>query len=189
MSKTAVYYHTDANGSLLYVGCAACPAQRFMGHRSIRSWATDVANIRIKWFATREEALAFESAEIMRLKPKHNTEWQPAKGSKWQVNEGMLYMLNWRDNHGGSAKLLAQRLVTTEAQVQKYFDRVAHPGTKRATHIALATDGFVPRHAFNRGPHSWYRDAPIIRFPTSEQAAAEVAEIKGSARYSSEQAA
>ena len=177
MSKAAVYYHTDEAGNLLYVGCAACPSARFANHRSIRSWAQDVTNIRIVWFETREEALAFEREEIMRLKPKHNSEWRTKKSAPWQINEGLIYMQNWRDNHGGSAELLAQRLFTSKAVTEKYFDRVCHPSTRRATQIALATEGFVPRRAFGRGLSVFREDVPILRFPSKAKADAEIAKI------------
>jgi hypothetical protein len=162
---------------MLYVGCSACPAARFANHRSIRTWAQDVVNIRIVWFETREEALAFERSEIMRLKPKHNSEWQTKKSRPWQANESLIYMQNWRDNHGGSAELLAERLFTTPAHTKKYFERICHPSTRRATQIALATEGYVPRHAFDRCLSVYYPKIPILRFPDEAKAQAEVSEI------------
>lgn len=177
MTKTAVYYHTDASGDLLYVGCSVCPAQRFMNHRSARGWATEVVNIRIVWFETREEALTFERQEIFRLRPKHNSEWRERRCKPRPVNEGQLYMLNWRDNHGGSEGLLSRRIGVPQKQVRKYFCRTNYPNTQRAARIALATDGYVPRRAFADYRHSLGRLAPTIRFPTPDEAAAEVAYI------------
>ncbi len=182
MSRTAVYYHEDAAGEILYVGCSHSPYERFAGHRSTSRWVEQVANIRILWLETREQALAFERSEINRLKPKHNAEWRPKKSLPWVANEGQLYMQNWARKHGGSIERLSSNAMIPMRKAASYFEGLCHPNTKTKALLALATDGFVPQPAFDR--LGFFRgDTPVLTFPTANQAHSTVSGILRTSRF------
>lgn len=122
---TAVYYHRNEAGVCLYVGCSASPGNRLCGHQSRSEWAQQIVRMDIKWFPTREEALAFEKAEIARLKPQYNREWRKRRRTG---NSGRLYVKGWMDRTGKTTDDLAERL---------------------GVRVTIATDGYVPTRAFD----------------------------------------
>lgn len=70
-----VYRHYDANGQILYVGCAMDVEARFRQHMYERTWwAQRVARTKVTVHPNRAEGLRVEKAEIRRLEPIHNVE-------------------------------------------------------------------------------------------------------------------
>lgn len=73
----AVYRFYDEAGTLLYVGSAYDPDERWKEHRK-KPWARDVARRDDLWYANRDAAYAAETAAIRDELPKHNITNNPA---------------------------------------------------------------------------------------------------------------
>ena len=78
----AVYYHFNADGQCLYVGCSVNPLRRTGLHQSASEWFPEVVEIKIEWRATAQEALDFEKAEIKRLQPLYNRAYCKARAAE-----------------------------------------------------------------------------------------------------------
>jgi predicted GIY-YIG superfamily endonuclease len=76
--KTWVYRAKDESGSVLYVGMTSNPTQRQATHACNAPWR-DLSGPSLEWveFETRQDASAFEKAEIARLRPKFNKACNP----------------------------------------------------------------------------------------------------------------
>lgn len=70
--RTALYRHYDADGALLYVGVSISAAARTAQHIGGSHWGGEIAKIEVKYFSTREEALAAERSAIETERPLHN---------------------------------------------------------------------------------------------------------------------
>lgn len=171
--KTAVYWHKDATGRVLYVGATWNPVQRMAIHQSRSCWFTQVTTIEVKWFESREQAMGFERQEIFRLKPKHNREWQQSPRVKWMANEGHVYLQNWLFRPGASIQEFAVRTGFPTKEVSRLFSTVVHLRGPKKFSVAIATDGFVPTRAWSRS-YGRVGVAPIIRFPSESEAAEEL---------------
>lgn len=167
--KTAVYWHRDKSGQVLYVGASGNPHRRMMLHASASTWATQVVRQDIRWFNTREEALAFEAAEIQRLKPPHNKEWRPRVYPRWTANEGHVFLKSWMDQFGVTIEEFARRSGFLRCYAKVLTSQVKHIQIPKATLIAVATDGFVPRSAWDR-TYGLSGQTPIITTPTADAA-------------------
>jgi len=63
----------DEDGVLLYIGCTRNLAQRIERHSaSDGAWITDVASIRVEWFATAADAADAETTAIALERPRYN---------------------------------------------------------------------------------------------------------------------
>ena len=67
--KTQLYRHYDSNKKLLYVGISLSAVNRLAQHRDTSHWFSDIANIEIETFSTREEALLAERKAIVNENP------------------------------------------------------------------------------------------------------------------------
>jgi len=78
--RTALYRQYAEDGSLLYVGISLNVQNRLSQHYKSSAWFTEVTDVKIEWFATREEALRAEVNAIKSEKPKcnihHNSQHQ-----------------------------------------------------------------------------------------------------------------
>jgi predicted XRE-type DNA-binding protein len=72
MTRTAVYRHYAADGSLLYVGLSANPTRRLSEHNSRSGRREEVARIDLDWFDSKDAAIAAEAQAIRELKPRDN---------------------------------------------------------------------------------------------------------------------
>ena len=78
MTTTYLYRAKDEAGVVLYVGITGNPKQRQDTHAYTSPWR-ELSVPSLEWleFDTRQEAAAFEKAEIARLKPKFNKAGNP----------------------------------------------------------------------------------------------------------------
>lgn len=72
MKPCALYRHLSADGVCLYIGISGEISARSSSHLRRSSWAQQIATITVKWFDTREEALAEEARAVMAEKPPFN---------------------------------------------------------------------------------------------------------------------
>ena len=71
-TRTALYRLLAANGRLLYVGISGNPDFRWGQHSTSKTWWPEVADRKIEWFPTREEAAGAEIVAIKEERPLHN---------------------------------------------------------------------------------------------------------------------
>lgn len=67
-----LYRHYDDKGRLLYVGVSYGAIARLQQHRAQSHWYSDIRNIAIEVFKTREKAFIAERKAIKNEKPIHN---------------------------------------------------------------------------------------------------------------------
>jgi predicted GIY-YIG superfamily endonuclease len=73
MTKPHVLYRAfNAQGQLLYVGITMNPGNRFAQHSDEKPWWTDVADIRVEHFGSRDRVLAAEREAIKTEQPLFN---------------------------------------------------------------------------------------------------------------------
>lgn len=70
--RTALYRQYADDNSLLYVGISLNAQNRLSQHYKGSAWFTEVTDVKIEWFDTREEALKAEVDAIRAEKPKCN---------------------------------------------------------------------------------------------------------------------
>ena len=70
--KTALYRQYSKEGKLLYVGISLDYAKRVKQHYKGSAWFLDVADIKLEWFDTRDDALKAERDAIKKEKPECN---------------------------------------------------------------------------------------------------------------------
>lgn len=73
----ALYRFFDHTDVLLYVGITADLSARMKNHAKGKPWWTQIANITVEHFATRQEALDAEKKAIREEKPLHNDQHNP----------------------------------------------------------------------------------------------------------------
>lgn len=62
--ETALYRHFDKDGVLLYIGISLNPFNRLNQHFIVSEWVTEITDIKIEWYDTREEAVEAERQAI-----------------------------------------------------------------------------------------------------------------------------
>jgi predicted GIY-YIG superfamily endonuclease len=70
--RTCLYKAFDKENRLLYVGISLNWKNRLQQHAKDSLWFVDVADIKIEWFDTRDQALSAEADAIKREKPEYN---------------------------------------------------------------------------------------------------------------------
>lgn len=70
--RTALYRHWNENGDLLYVGISIKPFHRLEQHGVGSHWSSEIRNVTIEYFESREEAENAERAAIATEFPLHN---------------------------------------------------------------------------------------------------------------------
>jgi predicted GIY-YIG superfamily endonuclease len=71
-SKTALYRHFNKENELLYVGISLNALNRLGQHKEHAHWFSDITDVRIEHFETRELALKAERDAVVKENPKHN---------------------------------------------------------------------------------------------------------------------
>jgi predicted GIY-YIG superfamily endonuclease len=95
MNKPHVLYRVyDAQGALLYIGITMNPGSRFAQHSEDKPWWTDVADIRVEHYGSREEVLAAERDAIKSEHPRFNVVHNIAR--KFDTAQA----INARENQG-----------------------------------------------------------------------------------------
>lgn len=77
--ETNLYRHFNTDGVLLYVGISLNAAARLYQHSQYSHWFSDVSNVTIETFPTREEALTAETKAIHDESPKYNIQQNSRK--------------------------------------------------------------------------------------------------------------
>ncbi|MEV1013740.1 GIY-YIG nuclease family protein [Micromonospora sp. NPDC049801] len=99
----ALYRFFDRTDVLLYVGITADLPTRLKSHRKGKPWWTQVANITIEPFETRQEALDAEKRAIREEGPLHNDQHNPhvwvETGVRPEDIDGAWIAENWRKVH------------------------------------------------------------------------------------------
>lgn len=140
----AVYRHLDADGDLLYVGVTNNPKRRIAEHKCRAVWADQFETVAVKWYKTRDEAIAVEAATIAEEGPTFNgglrtyektgdafTDWMAASGeNQTTISEA----------HGISQATLS-RMVTGKSRVPLLF----------AANIETYSKGAVPMRYWVKG--------------------------------------
>ena len=72
MTKTALYRHFDASGTLLYVGITGDLSMRDKQHARDAAWHSEVASTKTEWLSSRRHARALEAVAIEFERPKYN---------------------------------------------------------------------------------------------------------------------
>lgn len=72
MTRTAIYRHFDADGTLLYVGITDGLSRRGKQHAKGAAWVGDVSTSTAQWFPDRDAALLAEADAIRADRPLHN---------------------------------------------------------------------------------------------------------------------
>jgi excinuclease UvrABC nuclease subunit len=78
--QTSVYRIRDAEGSLLYVGMATNPMNRWAAHAAQHPWWARAASWEVEWFDTRAEAADAEKRAIKTEDPECNIYHRPGWG-------------------------------------------------------------------------------------------------------------
>jgi len=70
--SNVLYRFLNSSGTLLYVGITMNPPQRFKAHQSGKDWWSEVSDIKIETFDTRELLAQAEKETIVKEKPLYN---------------------------------------------------------------------------------------------------------------------
>ena len=76
--SAAVYWHYDAAGELLYIGCSITPLARMMAHSYGTDWAQKIVTIKLKHFASKGLAHEAEVEAIAKERPLYNLNHHPS---------------------------------------------------------------------------------------------------------------
>ncbi|MCW2918548.1 MAG: hypothetical protein JWN52_6616 [Actinomycetia bacterium] len=111
MTRTALYRFYDASDVLLYVGITDNPRQRWLAHKSQKSWWQDVADKAVEWHEDRESAERAERIAIGREKPLYNI--QNAGGLRRRIDPAEItgfWRYVERVSNGASATEIAGKI-------------------------------------------------------------------------------
>jgi predicted GIY-YIG superfamily endonuclease len=111
----ALYRFFDRADVLLYVGISASLPTRIAKHRNLKPWWTDVRNITVEYYDTRDEAIAAETEAIKSEKPLYNT----THNELAQSTDGVPQVVTWTP-HGPRAEEI------TVEWVQSNWDKLPH---------------------------------------------------------------
>ena len=144
----AVYRHLNAAGETLYIGCSVNPFQRFACHLSQSSWITEVVQMQVQWFASKEEATGEEKRLILSECPPNNRLEFPRRKRDRPQTPGPRMLAAWMAKNAVDDTQLARLLGITKTQVQALLQPTAAPQNKRQRTISVLTSGEVPSRAW-----------------------------------------
>ena len=146
MTRTAVYRHYAADGSLLYVGLSANPTRRLSEHNTRSGRRDEVARIDLEWFDSREDATAAEQQAICNLKPRDN---KAAMGRR-AFDAANPYLREFLERNSDLADVdVAKLFGLSRSHFTMIRNGRALPSRKRAVHIEQVTGGAIPRNAWD----------------------------------------
>jgi len=70
--RTAVYRIRGEGETLLYIGVTNSVQFRWNGHQAVQPWWDELRSLTVKWYPSRDAALAAEKAAILAEQPKYN---------------------------------------------------------------------------------------------------------------------
>lgn len=154
MTRTALYRHFDASGSLLYVGISVSPLTRSAAHVWGPAWATDIAMINLEWHLTRQDAELAEWQAIKNENPRHNVKRSPVCPTKiiaistasrkpvpagWLSREGVMSAIEAHSQRTGqSPATITRRAVENSRLYARLFS-----GGDCTTEIAKRIAAFI----------------------------------------------
>lgn len=137
---TALYRHFDADGQLLYVGVSNNPPRRLWEHKRRAPWADQIANVSVKWMASREDALDAERAAIRNESPLFNRGMY-APGVYEPVGDAMR---DWMGSTGISQYEIADAYGMSQATLSKMLAGKVRISMRFAAFIEDWSEGVVP---------------------------------------------
>lgn len=155
----AVYRMFDADGQLLYIGQSVQPWARPMQKLGEDDWPLRIANIAVRWFSTREEALAEEQRLIQKLTPPFNVQHNPKVKAKRPPSYGGLVLARWLERRNVTPDEFAAMAQIAPVTVRGLLAKNTYPISRTSRAIESATDGEIPDVVWERGariPH-WAR--------------------------------
>ena len=168
--RFCVYRFYAASGELLYVGETRNLPRRLVQHEARAAWFGEVSRIMVDWHPSRAEALAGETAAILREGPRVNIARRRRDGSTWLDNEGRHMLARWMEARGCSVDKFSGLTGFRLQYVRRLLDGPRYPGPAKTRIIAIATDGHVPRWAW--ATSAVVRDELMTDGPDEELAAA-----------------
>lgn len=133
--QTALYRHFDSEGKLLYVGISNDPCRRLSEHEKTKDWKSEIRDIKIEYFETREIALLAEQLAIKVEKPLHNVVFNAAMNPKSELigcaKQGLRSLTEEEENSEDQLHSLI-----------KFWKGTCQPGE------SLDVDGFISRQLF-----------------------------------------
>lgn len=126
----SVYQLLNANGEVIYIGCAMDVDARIRHHRTVQPWADEIAHVEIlAEFDARDDALRCEAFLIGSGRPRHNVQHNPDRST-----------YTWTDGPG-------YQIVTTRIPlgVRERIDALAaRTGSNRARVLCQAIEAGLP---------------------------------------------
>ena len=165
MTRTALYRHYDAAGSLLYVGITDCLSERDKQHRANAHWHGDVHRTETEWCLSRDHASALERVAIQFEGPLHNVAHVP--GDAVITAPAGLPLASPAGETLGRAlvaakvtqRAFAKRIGIDYSVVSRFINGKATPALNTAVNIERETNGAVPASAWTA---SQYPVRPIL---------------------------
>lgn len=151
MTRTALYRHFDADGSLLWVGVTANPFLRLAGHMSTSDWRDSVARVEIERFDSRGAAEAAETQAILSERPRFNRQASRCapRGRYRKQEEPATELARWMKANRITNTAMAERLGVTQSAVSYYARGARVPHRKVQQAIETATFGAVPASSWS----------------------------------------
>lgn len=152
----AVYRMFDADGQLLYIGQSNQPWVRPMQKLGEADWPLKIANIAVRWFPTREEAMAEEERLIKKLMPPFNVQHNPKVKAKRPPSYGGLVLARWLERRCMTADEFAAMAQIAPVTVHGLLTKNTYPISRTSRAIESATDGEIPDVVWERGARIWH---------------------------------
>lgn len=156
MARTALYRHFDVEGRLLYVGITGRPTHRISAHMSKSPWEPEIERMDVRFFATRDGALAAEAIAIRDEAPIHNIRRPDQRQGK---RKGLLRkhpeLAAYLKDTGQTQIAFAGAVGVARSFVNEMLHGKRCPSLPVARRIDLITGGAVPLS-------SWANHAAVI---------------------------
>lgn len=174
--RTALYRLYDADRTLLYVGIAKTPEERWQQHAtSPRSpWWVQVVTKEVEWFESRDAADRAETAAINDERPRYNRAKVVGRPTKWGTGFRSPE-INWRNTLADPASDQAARILRSEIKTGEIPPGGVMPTTKELSRrfgLTEQTCNLIVRRLADEG--LIYQPRPRSRYlcvdPTREAA-------------------
>lgn len=144
MTRTALYRHFDADGTLIYVGVTANPLQRLAAHECGSAWIQEIARTDYEWFPTLALALAAEATAIRSERPRYNIRCAAEVRPREPRRRPRTPFGQWMRQTGARQVDVAAALNVSQPTVSKLARGAILPALTTANGIERLTSGAVP---------------------------------------------